>query len=114
MKKNKEKRLFKQKSNHNFVNVGFYRFFSSDFVDGYSYWEIDCHSFFRSIKTIQEKRMWIAYEDEFKENGLNIRRRKRSNKSLIDSWDDINFSQNNSSSWKYRTKCKKQWEKNLN
>ena len=108
MKQKKDKRFFKQKKEHVLEKRSLL-----GFLPLYPYWSVSGCSYFRTIKTTQEKKMWDAYVDEFNENGLTVRRRKRSKSSLPESWDDINLSQNKSFSWKLRTKCKKQWEKNI-
>lgn len=62
--------------------------------------------YYRRPKTTGEKR----------ENGRRGKwnRAKRSKTNLADAWDELVLSRINwSRSWKKKTKCRKQWEKNL-
>lgn len=71
--------------------------------------------YFRKMKTVAEKRAYIKGLDDEKEAGEKLTRAKRSNKSLVDAWDDyvatVVF--HHKRSWKAHTRCKKQWMKNM-
>ena len=57
-------------------------------------------TYFRSIRTTQERRMSFAYPEYI--------RRKRGFRTLPNSWDDLNRSDLGNRCWK-RTKKRKQW-----
>lgn len=99
------KKYYKQKTNRSTVDL---TWFSPRIMVN--------NSLFRSIRTFQEKKKWFSYIDQANEFGFNVRRRARSKSSLVDSWDDIHNSTYmfHKKSWKAHTKCRKQWEKNIN
>ncbi len=73
------------------------------------------YSYFRKIRTTQERREWFRTKDAMKQVGL-VNRNRRSYATLPCNYEDI---QNVSAchhrlSWKAHTKCKKAWMKNLN
>lgn len=65
----------------------------------------------KNFSTIQEKSLFELHENELKEYGFHIRRR-RSKSSLANPWDDYpSYVYKNKKSWKSSTKRRKQYYK---
>lgn len=58
-------------------------------------------------QSMAEKRQWFDYEEQFKDNGFFVRRRRTSHE-LITSYDDIPKNSYRGS-WKHSTKKSRQW-----
>jgi hypothetical protein len=108
MSKNKYIRLKKQYL-HSKTKIYISRFNGE--VDS---WEVfpdirsQCH---KKISSKQEKSFFIQHENEYKEYGLKLRRRRSAN-NLFDSWDDLpSYVYKNRKSWKQSTKRKNQYYK---
>lgn len=104
--------MHKQKKNVIIVEFEYYSFLKKKYIES-CFVRITGTYSYRRIRTYQEKRKWFQYEDEMKSSGLNVRRRKRSNVSLADSWDDHRIHTEDYRSWKKYSKAKRQWMKHF-
>lgn len=67
------------------------------------------------FKVHGERKSWDDYMEQLKENDLVLHSRRRCPANIPDAWDDYDNAskQHHHRCWKTRTKCKKQWMKNL-
>lgn len=87
-----------------------YRFFIGEFLE-YEILPNVKSNVHKKFSTIQEKSLFEKHENELKEYGINIRRR-RSKSNIPNPWDDYpSYVYKNRKSWKSSTKRSKQYYK---